>query len=244
MIAALQSWTRSALDLVYPRNCQLCGRPLAEHEDGVICRGCTGQVRFIEPPFCGRCALPFDGEPEEVYRCGHCADRTFHFSQAVAACTAEGVAREVIHRFKYQRQLYFARHLEEWLIGAAWRWIDWERVELIVPVPLHPRKQRFREFNQAEVLARALGRAVNRPVAARALRRVKDTATQTRLHATERTQNLRGAFAVRCPETVAGQRVALVDDVFTTGATLDGCARVLHAAGAVDVLALTVARGI
>ena len=244
MIATLQAYARAALDLVYPRNCQLCHVPLAEPETGVICRACTGKVRFIEPPFCGRCALPFAGEPAEVYRCGHCAELEFDFSRAVAACTAEGVAREVIHRFKYGRQLYFARHLEEWLIGAAWRWIDWEPIGAIVPVPLHPRKQRDREFNQAEILAQALGQAMTKPVAVRALRRVRDTATQTRLDAKERAANLRGAFAARQADAVAGQRVVLVDDVFTTGATLDSCAKVLRAAGAVEVIALTVARGV
>ena len=88
----------------------------------------------------------------------------FHFSRAIAACRAEGVVRYCILRFKYQREMYFGPHLVDWLQVAAHRWIDWREVDAIVPVPLHPRKQRHREFNQAEYLADALGKALNVPV--------------------------------------------------------------------------------
>ena len=111
-------------------------------------------------------------------------------------------------------------------------------------MPLFPRKERQREFNQAERLARALGRAVNVPVMARHLRRVKETGTQTRLDAGARRANVRDAFAVRRGEAFAGKRLVLVDDVFTTGATLDSCARILRREGAEDVIALAVARGV
>jgi len=239
------SWVRSAVDLVFPRNCQICTTALEESEHGVICAACLGTVKWIEPPFCRQCASPFAGAVTgEMWHCGYCQDLHFQFSQAVAATRAEGVVRDAIHRLKYNREMYYATHLQAWLLAAAQRWIDWRAWDGIVPVPLHPRKHREREFNQATVLAEALGAAVNRPVWPTALRRVKDTATQTKLHAKERTQNLRGAFVARRADSVAGKRVVLVDDVFTTGATLDGCAKVLRVAGAVDVLALTVARGI
>ncbi len=237
-----RSWVRAAVDLVYPRNCQICEQVLAENERGVICGACLGTAKRIEPPCCRQCALPFDGEPKETFSCGYCQDLKFSFSRAVTACRAEGVVREAIHRFKYNRQMYFGGHLEDWLIGAARRWIEWCEVDAIVPVPLHSRKQREREFNQAEVLARSLSRAVNLPVLCNVVCRVKDTPTQTRLTARERRQNLRGAFAVRRPEAVAGRRLVLVDDVFTTGVTLDSCAKVLRVEGAQNIIALTVAR--
>jgi ComF family protein len=244
LISAVAPWLRSAVDLIYPLNCLFCYEPLAEAERGVICSSCLGKVKFIEPPFCERCALPFAGAVTESFVCGYCKDLKFHFSRAVAACRAEGVVRTSIHRFKYNREMYYGPHLAEWLAGAARQWIDWSRVNAIVPVPLHPRKKRMREFNQAEYLAVALRHAVQVPVLNRNLRRVKETVTQTALHARERAANLRDAFAVRHAEALAGKRLVLVDDVFTTGATMDSCAKVLLKAGAEDVIALAVARGV
>ena len=152
--------------------------------------------------------------------------------------------RDCILRFKYQREMYFGPHLVDWLQVAARRWIDWREVDAIVPVPLHPRKQRHREFNQAEYLADALGKALSVPVVKRRLRRVKDTSTQTKLGAEARARNMRGAFAVRDQTCFDGKRLVLLDDVFTTGATLDSCAKALRSAGAREVVALAVARGV
>ena len=237
-------WARRVVDLLYPRNCLFCSEPLEETEPGVACGGCLAAARPIEPPFCHQCALPFAGEISDTFVCGYCQDLHFHFSRTVCACRAEGVVRDCIHRFKYNREMYFGRHLSDWLLDAAQRWIDWRGMDLIVPVPLHPRKQREREFNQAEYLSRQCGKAVGVPVELANLRRVKDTVTQTALNAEQRARNLRDAFAVRKPERFSGKRVVLVDDVFTTGATLDSCARVLQSAGAMEVVALAVARGI
>ncbi len=152
--------------------------------------------------------------------------------------------RDCILRFKYQREMYFGPHLVDWLQIAARRWIDWREVDAIVPVPLHPRKQRQREFNQAEYLADALGKALNIAVVKRRLRRVKDTSTQTKLSAEARARNMRGAFTVRNNTAFTGKRLVLLDDVFTTGATLDSCAKALRSAGAREVVALAVARGV
>jgi ComF family protein len=210
---------------------------------GVICPACLGNVKWIEPPCCRQCGLPFDGEVTGSFVCGYCQDLKFHFSRAVCACRADGVVRDSILRFKYNREMHFGRHLADWLIAGATRWLDWRGVDAIVPVPLHPRKKRHREFNQSEHLGRALSRAVNVPMIAGNLRRVKDTPTQTRLDAAGRAANLRGAFRARRPKEFAGKRLVVLDDVFTTGATLDSCAKVLRVAGAQDVVALALARG-
>lgn len=234
---------RAALDLIYPRNCQFCTGALREQERGVICPSCLALAKRIAPPFCRRCALPFAGQLDAQIECGYCQDLTFHFACAVAACRAEGLVRDCIHRFKYKRELYYGFHLAGWLIAAGREHIDWSAVDAIVPVPLHPRKQRDREFNQAELLARSLSREFGKPVITNGVRRVKETLTQTKLDAAARRANLRAAFAAgRGP--VTGLRLVLVDDVFTTGATLDSCASLLCSQGAAAVLALTVARGI
>lgn len=237
-----QEFVTAALDLLFPRNCQACGQPLTEKEHGVICGVCLATVKWIEPPCCLRCSLPFCGAVEGPFECGYCKEMEFHFSGAVAAALARGVVRLAIHEFKYNGKLYFAPHLVDWIVTAGCARVDWSAVDGIVPIPLHPRKQREREFNQAEILADALGKAFKKPVWNRCLRRVRDTPTQTHLNRQERIANLRRAFAVRPDTALKRARVLLVDDVFTTGATLDACAKVLRKAGAADVRVLTVAR--
>ena len=179
-----------------------------------------------------------------MFVCGHCQDLHLNFSRTVCACRAEGVVRDSILRFKYNREMYFGTHLVDWLVIAAQRWIDWREIDVIVPVPLHPRKLRQREFNQAEYLAAGLSRSVRVPVLKRNLRRVKDTPTQTKLDAKSRMKNLRDAFAVRDANDFKGKRVVILDDVFTTGATMDSCAKTMKSAGAREVVALAVARGV
>jgi len=211
----------------------------------VVCRACVASAKLIEPPFCRQCGSPFAGTVTgETFVCGYCQELRFYFSRTVCACRAEGVVRDCILRFKYNREMYFGPHLVTWLVGAARRWIDWCEVDALVPVPLHPRKQRQREFNQAKYLADALSQVFNVPAMNGAVRRVRDTSTQTKLDAEARARNLRGAFALRKPAVVKGKRLVLVDDVFTTGATLNSCAKVLRLGGAKEVVALTVARGV
>jgi ComF family protein len=242
---AVQLWARRALDLVWPRNCPFCTCPLADTDPGIVCPACLSSAKLIEPPFCRQCASPFTGTVTgDTFVCGYCQNLRFYFSRTVCACRAEGVVRDCILRFKYNREMYFGPHLVDWLLIAAQRWIDWREVDAIVPVPLHPRKQRQREFNQAEYLAAALGRALDVPVLKRNVRRVKDTSTQTKLNAEARARNMHGAFAVRDATAFAKKRLVVLDDVFTTGATMDSCAKALRGAGAREVIALAVARGV
>jgi ComF family protein len=166
------------------------------------------------------------------------------FQSARSAVVARDPVLEVIHRYKYQRAFWFEPFLAELLICAATPALGAQRPSMIVPVPLHPAKQREREFNQAERLARQLGAATQIPVNKRLLQRVLPTRTQTQLSRPERLANVRNAFAMRKGQRLNGERVVLVDDVFTTGATTSACAGVLTAAGAGDVCVWTVARGI
>jgi ComF family protein len=151
---------------------------------------------------------------------------------------------EAIHRYKYQRALWFEPFLAGLLVQAARQALGRQSGEMIVPVPLHPTKQREREFNQAERLADRLGAATQMPVNKRLLRRVVATRTQALLKRPERLANVRNAFAMRDGQRLNGERIVLVDDVFTTGATTSACAKVLMAAGAGEVCVWTLARGI
>lgn len=167
-----------------------------------------------------------------------------HFSSARAAVVAKGVVLDVIHRYKYHRSLWFEPFLVQLLAGAAEPVLALGEWQMIVPVPLHPVKEREREFNQAARLGAGLSRATKIPMNARLLRRVQFTRTQTRLNRSHRTANVRDAFALTQPTALEGLGIVIVDDVLTTGATASACARVLKAAGARDVCVWTVARAI
>jgi ComF family protein len=166
-----------------------------------------------------------------------------NFDAGVAVMRCTGEVRELMHRFKYGKQRYLRRLLGGWLAEA----LDDDRLadiepDVLVPVPLHPAREREREFNQAEELARWVTRLRGVPTA-RLLRRRRYTVTQTRFDREQRMRNLREAFEVRQNARVAGQHILLVDDILTTGSTLDECARVLVGAGAASVNAIAVARG-
>ena len=160
------------------------------------------------------------------------------------AVVAGGVVLEAIHRYKYQRQLWFEAFLAGLLIRQAAPELGREHWDWRVPVPLHPTKEREREFNQAWRLARRLGAAAGIPVQPRLLQRARPTRTQTRLSRAERAENMRAAFRVAPDLDLGGSRIVLVDDVFTTGATTSACARALREAGAGEVCVWTVARGL
>jgi competence protein ComFC len=239
-----KAWLNAGLGLLYPEVCQLCREARATPGEGYVCGGCRAQARFIQEPFCQRCGRPFEGAITTQFECANCQEMGWHFQSARSAVVARDPVLEVIHRYKYQRALWFEPFLADLLVRAAVPVLGQQKPSMLVPVPLHPTKQREREFNQAERLARRLGAAMQIPVNNRLLRRVVPTRTQTQLSRQERLANVRNAFAMRGSQRLNGERIVLVDDVLTTGATTSACARVLTAAGAGEVCVWTVARGI
>jgi ComF family protein len=244
MLESVKELLAAGLGLVYPEWCQLCKSARATVGESFICADCRAQIRFIEPPFCDRCGLPFAGAITNEFECSNCQESDWHFSFARSAVVAKDQVLEVIHKYKYNRAVWFEPFLADLLIQRAAPELRRANWDWIVPVPLHPTKQREREFNQAERLAERLSRATQIPLSARLLRRVQPTRTQTWLSREERLVNVRKAFALRDNRALAGERVVLIDDVFTTGATTGACARVLRVAGAGEVCVWTVARGV
>jgi competence protein ComFC len=240
----LTEWVNSGLALLYPEVCQICRAEPATPRDGFVGSNCWSQVRFIRPPFCGRCGLPFPGDIDSSFVCTNCNQLKFHFTSARSAVVAKTVVLDVIHRFKYSRALWFENFLADLLVREAAPVLRNQGWDLLVPVPLHPLKEREREFNQASLLARQLSQATNIPCTEQILLRTRPTDTQTHLKRDARTANMKSAFAVRPGTRPAGKRIILVDDVFTTGATTNDCARALCDAGAAEVCVWTVARGL
>ena len=245
----LAPWTQALLNLLYPRACRVCEVPLSDRE--WFCRDCEQAFPTLEAPFCQVCGEPFDGPMDRPFRCDNCADRKLHFDFAIAGYRAEGEVRELIHRFKYGRDITLRAPLGRMLARA----LDDPRLKnedlsvwRLVPVPLHHARQREREFNQSHELCLQLSRHTGIPVLP-GMKRLRPTDKQARLTRAQRLENLRGAFAMRRgfsgkTSPLAGARVLLVDDVFTTGATTDECARILRReAGVQKVVVIAVARG-
>lgn len=244
LLASFKSISDAALGFIYPNVCQICGDERATAGEGFVGPGCRQQVRFIKPPFCRRCGLPFSGELTAPFECVNCRDMELHFSSARSAVSARGVVLEVIHRYKYQRALWFEPFLADLLVRQALPELRGQCWHRLVPVPLHPAKKRQREFNQAERLAAHLSAASEIPLDTGIIQRVTATRTQTKLTRQQRAENMRNAFAVRQGRKLNGERILLFDDVFTTGATTDACAKVLRAAGAEEICVWTLARGL
>ena len=251
-ITRLTAALDAVLAVVLSPACAACGDLLAHPTRGPVCDACWHQVLPLTPPLCDTCGDPLStwraagrlehpehlehlGYPEPE-RCPRCRRGRPSLDRARAIGAYEGVLRAIVHALKYEGRRSLARPLATMMRergadvpgGAA----------CVVPVPLHSSRRRERGFNQAVDLARRLGLPVRHP-----LRRVRATATQTTLPAAQRHKNVRGAFAVtRVARGLRGATVVLIDDVCTTGATLDACARTLKEAGVADVRALTAAR--
>jgi ComF family protein len=228
------SW---ALDLVFPPRCPAC---LHRTDRVALCTECRKAIMLARSPLCPLCGECFAGAGPD-HRCRRCLRRTPSFARA-RACALYRADQpspliEALHRFKYDRDVTLAGMLGDFL--AEHRPFSIEH-DLVLPVPLHIQRLRWRGFNQSLALARAAARCGGRPLAHAVLDRQRATPPQVGLGDAERRRNVRGAFVVRQPATVRDRTLLLVDDVMTTGATVDECARVLRRAGArrVDVLVL------
>jgi ComF family protein len=222
--------------------CAVCARVTDTPLAGPVCTACWSSLRIVAPPICERCGYPLargrDATAARVASCGAC--RSLHALDMLRAPGVyEGALRDIVHAFKYTARRSLARPLAALIARRCASALD--GADALVPVPLHWSRRWSRGFNQADLLARALGIVV-----VRALRRTRPTQPQMSLQATGRRGNVAGAFALvpawRRRHALAGRVLVLVDDVCTTGTTLDECARVLKDAGAAEVRAVTVAR--
>ena len=234
----------SVLALIYPQRCAACGGSVDSRHDGVACTTCWDATRIFDEDdtLCWKCgalsAAAVAEEKRQTVRCGRCdADS---FTGARACGLYEGALRASILALK--REPNVTRRLLETLRRTQQR-KPLAEADLIVPVPLHASREGERGFNQAAVLAHELARATKLPIDEYSLvRRVHTERHRAGMDARSRRDSVGGAFEVRRPEPIAGRRVLLIDDVFTTGATVSECAAVLKSAGAADVYVLTIAR--
>ena len=238
------------LNFLYPPRCAACDVGLPIDATRRVCASCLAAVEPPRPPLCRLCGAPLRAADEDE-RCDHCRATPPSFDSARAitryrsgtdgsGIDGSSAVAALLRRHKYGLDQSLGRALAEYLDAAPA--LEADAYDVVIPVPLHRSRLRWRGFNQAALLGAALARRLNCPLDVATLARVRSTASQTARDRAQRTRNVRDAFAVRRPLRVAGRRVLLIDDVMTTGATADECARVLRAAGARRIDVLTLAR--
>ncbi len=235
---ALRRAATALLDLLLPPRCLACGATVSSAD--TLCARCWRGITFLGAPCCACCGLPFEFELAGPALCGECLRAPPPFDRARAAMRYDEASRTLILAFKHGDRLHLAPAFGRWLRRAGGELVA--EADVAVPVPLHWTRLFARRYNQAAVLAHALHEAGGPPVGADWLLRRRRTPSQGKRNAAARAQNVRAAFAVKPGRDVRGKRILLVDDVFTTGATVGECARVLRRAGARSVDVLTLAR--
>jgi len=234
----------AVLDWFYPRHCCHCGRPVRSRRHRLLCAACSRQLSAarIEGAVCAICGLPLAVPVQAGTRCVRCRTERLHFDAARALFRYGGPAGSLVRGFKFEGEFFIGPLLMDEAVRRGWLPPELGRADAVLPVPLHPRRRRQRGYDQAMLLARALARRLRTELLSGALVRRRYTAQQASLAAVQRWDNVRGAFAVTRPERVRGRHLLLVDDVMTTGATADECARALKRAGARRVSVLTLTR--
>ncbi len=231
-------------DLIFPPRCITCDAILEEHGPLPFCPHCGAGIRFIVPPLCPRCGIPYPVTVGEDHLCGECLTITRPYAIARSVGRYEGTLLKAVPLCKYRGNTGIGRVLGGIMADfAAGQW-DMRIFSMIMPVPLHRKRLRERGFNQAAILSREVARRFSLPLDLMTLRRQRPTAPQVGLGREDREENVRGAFTVQTPQKVAGRRILLVDDVTTTGSTLGECASALMRGKAEAVAVLTLARAL
>src|SRR5207237_547870 len=236
---ALRAAFGLAADVGLPPLCAACREAVASNG---LCAACWSKLAFIAPPYCERLGIPFPFDPGPGVLSMEAIADPPAYRRARAAVRYDDIARKLVHAFKYGDRLDLAPTMGRWMTNAGRELLA--EADAIVPVPLHWRRQWARRFNQSASLGEVIGKASGVGVAHTALKRIKATPQQVGLSQAERAQNVQGAFRVppAAKAAVAGRKLLLVDDVLTSGATVDACSRALLRAGAVQVDVLVFAR--
>lgn len=221
------------LNLVYPRRCPICEEVLAP-KDKLIHRNCRNQLIFIQEPKCMRCGKPMEQSEQEY--CFDCNNHMFHYLRGFPCLKYDKRMSKSISAFKYKGKREFADFYVSELLGLYEEQFKQLKLDVLIPIPLHSSKYKERGFNQAEIIARGISQSIQVPVDTRMLIRTRKTLPQKELNDKERLRNLEQAFELGIKNQSKGyQKVLLVDDIYTTGSTIESCAKLLVLAGVRDV---------
>jgi len=229
------------IELIYPAHCLICSQRIINNKDWEpLCWECFNKIKWNLPPFCNICGrnIPVELVPANI--CVDCKKQKHFFDRAWSIFLYEGIIRECIHKFKYENKIGLISFFEKVLIDFTKKFIPIEDFDFILPIPLHPTREREREFNQAFLLAKPIAKKFNK-IIIRNIYRKKFTLPQSSLSIEERFKNIKGAFGIRNKKEILGKNILIIDDVFTTGSTVDECARLLKENGAKRIEVLTLA---
>jgi len=236
---ALRAFLKSLAALCFPPRCLCCDTALAAPAALLFCPDCLDKIDFIKEPFCPCCGRAFPDAAGDNHLCGNCLTKPPHFTSARAVAHYHPPLADAIHAFKYNGHTFglasFAQLVQRLNPPLA-------ATDIIIPVPLHPKRLRQRGFNQALLMAHAFFPHAQPKIKNDLLVRNQWTEPQTALSGISRRRNLKGCFTVTDPAQIAGKSVLLIDDVFTTGSTANECAHTLKKAGAITIYVLTLAR--
>ncbi|MFC1839521.1 ComF family protein [Thermodesulfobacteriota bacterium] len=234
----------SLLDIIYPPRCHICMDFLnnKSEETPGICDACSQSFKEISHPYCSTCGIPFISKADEDHLCGKCIVKKPYYDEMRAPYLYEGPIMGAIQRIKYSGRSYLANSLGLLLGEFARTWLGNTGDMILLPVPLHVKRLRQRGFNQSMLLAEKINKVLCTHLDYRTLERTRNTDTQTGLKFKERQRNVKGAFEVSNNLKIRGKDIILVDDVATTGNTINECARVLKKAGCNRVYGLVLAR--
>lgn len=232
------AWKELLISIFFPRHCPLCDEPVVFGEK--ICEACMRKLPYIKEPVCKKCGRQLGNAHQEY--CTDCTRKVHYFLQGKAVFAYRGEMKLSMYRFKYANKREYADFFAEEAVRGYSAWINWRGIDVIVPVPMYAAKKRNRGYNQAEVFAKALGREMHIPTDERLVKRVKNTIPQKALNDKQRKDNLKGAFQVRT-NIVKYKKILLVDDIYTTGATMDAIAQELKKLGAKEIYFMSICIG-
>ncbi|OEU79721.1 MAG: hypothetical protein BA872_05565 [Desulfobacterales bacterium C00003060] len=254
-----QRLSRTFLNIIFPPRCLICSAyydfrqvsngkrtsdSLSDFTIQYFCETCRKDIIRTASPFCTKCGFPFVSREGENHTCSECLLEKRYFRMARSFGVYQGALMEAIHHLKYKKKTSLCRPLSGLARETFFQFWDMSTIDLLVPVPLHVKRLRERGFNQAHLLIRRWAKQEGITLDCLTLSRNRHTKPQTTLSRAERRKNIKGAFSLRHSEKIKGQKILLVDDVYTTGATVNECARVLKKGGAEFVDILTLARAV
>ena len=229
------------MDILFPRACAGCGTEAGD-EALYLCWDCLSRLSVIHSPLCRICGNPVEGAVEDNFVCLSCVRKKPFFNIARSAVRYTGVIQRLIQDFKYQSATWLSHDFAELMIACAKAYLSETDIDAVTSVPLYHAKERERSYNQAFILAKGVTKYFHKPLVKNILCRIRPTQSQTHLTYFEREANVKNVFAVKKANLVKGSSILLIDDVMTTGATVNECSRVLKKAGAEKVSVLTLAR--
>ena len=240
--ALLLQAIETVLTFLYPTQCRACETPLGLETVPYLCNACWAQMQFVEPPWCEMCGTPFLSAASscESEVCDECAKAPPRYGKLRTIAFYEASLRQAIHLFKFEKRTGLAKPLIQLMLEHLPDDCQIEDYDFILPIPIHKKRLRERGFNQSILLAQGIAKAKGVPIATDIFVRHKNTKAQSSLAGRERQENITGAFEVRKPDAISGKRLLLIDDVFTTGATIREAVKELWNAdpGEIDVLTL------